>query len=79
MSNLFEPFGFDASELSTVALTMLGSGIVGAILLGAFVDKTGLYKCSMHVVTFMTVFPTCMIIVTLTWFLENESMFMGWI
>ena len=77
MSNLFDPFGFSPSELSTLALLMLGSGIVGAVFVGFFLDKTRLYKCTMRVILFFTVFATIMIIVTLTWFVDHEPMFIG--
>ena len=78
MSNLFDPFGFTPAQLSTLALLMLGSGIVGAVLVGVFIDKTSLYKSTMHFILFMTMFATIMIIITLTYFKKNESMFIGW-
>ena len=77
MSNLFDPFGFGPGELSTLALLMLGSGILGAVLTGVFIDKTNKYKSTMHFLLFMTMFSTIMIIVTLSYYLENESMFLG--
>ena len=78
MSNLFDPFGFSPAEMSSLALLLLGSGVVGAIITGILIDKTGLYKLSMHVVTFMTGFATLMIIYTLTYHPDNETMFLGW-
>ena len=77
MSNLFDPFGLAPSEMSTVALLMLGSGIIGAVCTGAFIDKTGLYKSTMHFITFMTMFATISVIFALSYYLDNESMFLG--
>ena len=78
MSNIFDPFGYKPAELSSIALMLLGSGVVGAIITGLIIDKTGAYKSTMHVVTFMTGVSTWMLIVTLTWFTANQSMFLGW-
>ena len=68
LSNLFDPFGFTVSELSSRSLMLLGAGIVGAVITGLVIDKTGAYNSVMHVVTFMTSFSTMMIVVTLIWF-----------
>ena len=78
ISNLFEPFGFTPSELSLVALNILAAGIIGAVLVGILIDKTGKYKCVMQIVLFLTTGATIMIIVTLSYYLKNESMFIGW-
>ena len=78
VSNLFEPYGYSSSELSFICLMLLMAGVVGAILIGTFVDKTGKYKLTMQVVTFSIMAATIMVIVSLSWFLENEIMFIGW-
>ena len=46
ISNLFAPFGFDPREITNIGLYLLVSGIFGAILVGAYVDRTGTYKCT---------------------------------
>ena len=79
MSNLFDPFGYSPAELSTIALMMLGAGVVGAILVGALVDKTGLYKTISHVILTLTMLSGIMIVVTLRYFSTNETLFSGWI
>ena len=44
MSNIFVPFGYAPGELALFALTMLFSGIAGAIVIAIVLDKTGWYK-----------------------------------
>ena len=79
MSNLFDPFGYTPAELSTLALLMLGSGVVGAVLVGALIDRTGLYKCVSHIILFLTALSGVMLIITLKYFSTNENLFSGWI
>ena len=76
MSNLFDPFGYDASELSTVAIVMLGCGVTGAVLLGAFIDRTGMFKRSMNVLTFMLPCFTALMILVLSKS-DNKALFMS--
>jgi len=47
MSNVFDPFGFEPSEVSFISLGLLVSGVVGAISVGAFLDKFEKYKLLM--------------------------------
>jgi len=54
------------------------AGVLGAILMGAFIDRTHKYKCALTSVTFFIIISTLMVIVCLTWYLENESIFIGW-
>ena len=79
MSNLFDPFGYSPAEISTLALMMLGAGVVGAILVGALVDKTGLYKTISHVILALTMLSGIMIVVSLKYFSSNDTLFSGWI
>ena len=79
MSNLFDPFGYTPAELSTLALLMLGSGVVGAVLVGALIDRTGLYKIISHIILFLTTLSSVMIVVSLKYFSTNENLFSGWI
>ena len=60
-------------------LMLLMAGVFGAILVGAFIDKTHKYKCSMLTITAMIGFCTFMVIVTLSWFHENDVLFIGWL
>ena len=78
VSNLFDPYGYSSSELSFICLELLLCGVLGAILIGAFIDKTLKYKCAMLTITFIITFATLMVICSLTWYLENESIFIGW-
>ena len=78
VSNLFDPFGYNASDLSFICLMLLMSGVLGAILVGAFVDRTAKYNFTMKSITAMTTIATLMILVSLTWYLENQSMLITW-
>ena len=78
MSNLLDPFGYSPAELSTLALLMLGSGVVGAVLAGALIDRTGLYKTLSHIILFLTMFCGVMLVVTLKYFGSNENLLAGW-
>ena len=44
ISSIFTPFGLTPNEISMVGLYLLVAGILGALVIGAFVDRTGLYK-----------------------------------
>ena len=78
MSNLLAPFGYSPAELSTLALLMLGAGVVGAVLVGALIDRTGMYKSTSHVILFLTTVCGLMLVVTLKYFGDNENLFAGW-
>ena len=60
-------------------LLLLLAGVFGAIIIGAFIDKTHKYKCAMKSVTAMIAFCTVMVIATLTWFNDSDVMFIGWL
>ena len=53
-------------------------GVLGAVLIGAFIDRTLKYKYTMISITFSITLATIMEIVSLTWFFEGNS-FLGWI
>ena len=46
ISNIFSPFGLDPHDIAMLGLYLLGSGIVGAIVIGAWVDRTATYKAT---------------------------------
>jgi hypothetical protein len=50
LSNFFAPFGFSASEIAELGLYLLGSGVVGAVLVSLWVDRTGTYRMSTIVI-----------------------------
>ena len=59
ISSIFSPFGLNPTEISLLGLYLLVSGIVGAIVMGAFVDKTGYYKVTIIVLSLLnTIFLT---------------------
>ena len=76
MSNVFDPFGFKPSEVSFISLGLLLSGVVGAIVAGAILDRTKLYKVSMHVITFMIASLTALLILVLT-YIEQKAVLIG--
>jgi len=47
MSNVFDPFGYSPSEVSFISLGLLVAGVVGAISVGALLDKFEKYKLLM--------------------------------
>lgn len=55
ISNIFTPFGMQASEIAMVGLYLLAAGVVGAVSVGAFVDRTGLYKGTTLVLGFANI------------------------
>ena len=65
VSNLFDPFGYDVSDLSYVCLRLLGAGVIGAIVVGAVIDQTQDYKSMMGKITLMIAASTYMVIATL--------------
>lgn len=79
VSNLFDPYGYTPDELSWICLMLLLSGVLGAVLVGAFIDRTQKYKHTMHVITAGIAISLSMVIVTLSFFLESESMLISWL
>ena len=77
VSNLFDPFGYDVSELSFICLLLLGSGVFGAVIIGAIIDRTHAYKSTMIALTAMIALSSFMVILTLTYDINNESMFIA--
>ena len=77
MSNIFVPFGYAPNELAFIALVMLLSGVVGSIVTGAIVDKTGWYKYPMNFIGFSVITATVMIMLALTWFPSNRGAMYG--
>ncbi len=60
ISGLFTPFGLNAIEITYMGLYLLGSGILGAVVVGAWVDRTATYKSTMAVLTLCNiVFLVC--------------------
>jgi len=53
MSSLFHPIGFGPMEISSIGLTMLSSGVVGAAFTGWILDKTAAYR---KLLLFLTLF-----------------------
>ena len=54
ISNLMDPFGLEPRTLAQVAVGLLVSGILGAVLAGLYVDKTGKYKSTVLLMLFST-------------------------
>jgi ABC-type thiamin/hydroxymethylpyrimidine transport system permease subunit len=49
MSNLMEPFGYTPTVIALIAMVVVLSGTVAAVLTGRFLDKTNKYHFSMKV------------------------------
>ena len=76
MSNVFDPFGFEPSEIAFVLLALLLTGVIGAVVTGAFLDKTKLYKVSMHAITFLIALSTSVLIATLS-YVDSKALLVG--
>ena len=55
ISSIFTPFGFSPFDISMVGLYLLVSGIIGAVIVGIMVDRTGAYKITMITLSTMNV------------------------
>lgn len=55
ISNIFTPFGLTPNNISLVGLYLLLSGIFGAVIIGAFVDRTALYKSTMVILSIVNI------------------------
>ena len=55
ISGIFTPFGLNAVEITYMGLYLLGSGILGAVVVGAWVDRTATYKMTMMVLCFCNI------------------------
>ena len=49
MSNVFDPYGYQASEVSFISLGLLVAGVIGAVAVGAILDRFEKYKLIMTV------------------------------
>lgn len=61
LSNVFDPFGFTPSEVSFISLGLLTTGVVGAVTVGAFLDKFKMYKISMILASGVVVILTALL------------------
>lgn len=61
ISSIFSPFHMDAYEIAMVGLYLLVSGIVGALLIGAFVDRTGMYRLTTLVLGVANIVFLCIV------------------
>ena len=68
ISNVLDPFGFNPSEISFLCLGLLGAGVAGAVIAGAFLDRTKLYKVSMHSIMLIVTIVTGGVVANLHWF-----------
>ena len=68
LSNVFDPLGFTASEVSYSSLALLLCGVLGAVIFGAILDKTHKFKITVNVLTFMMAVLTTWLIVVLAYF-----------
>jgi len=53
ISSIFTPFGLSPHDISMLGLYLLLSGIIGAIIVGVIVDRTGFYKLTTFVLSAM--------------------------
>lgn len=72
ISSIFAPFGLDPIEITRIGLYLLSSGIIGAVLIGAWVDRTSTYKVTTLLILLSTV--VFLTITNQTIYHLNESM-----
>ena len=77
ISNLFEPFGYTSSEIAFIAVKLIIVGVVGAIIMGALVDRTHKYKLTMHLITISATIAILLVIAALTFRRENKDLFIS--
>lgn len=67
MSNLLNPFGYSPTEISMAGGACLLSGVVGALMIGCFLDKTAMYRKTTIGISFLALLSIIMLAVMLTW------------
>lgn len=66
ISNLLHPFGFSPSEISIAGGSCMLSGVIGALLIGLYVDHTSLYRRTHLILGFMVIVSIFMVAYVLT-------------
>ena len=74
ISNLLDPFGFTGSEAAFLRLPLLFTGLIGAVSMGFFLDKTNRYRCALPSVTALIALFMSMALFTLTKHQDNHMM-----
>ena len=46
MSNIIDPYGLTPQDIAQIGLVLLITGVIGAVSIGIWVDRTGMYKCT---------------------------------
>ena len=59
-------------KIAFLCLGLLLVGVTGAVLFGVFLDRTKLYKITMHVTMVVVIFATGSCIVIFKWFTESS-------
>ena len=72
MSNVFDPYGFLPGEIAFLCLGLLLVGVTGAVVFGVFLDKTKLYKITMHITMVLVILSIGSVNVVLTWLIESS-------
>jgi len=67
MSNVFTPFGFTGSQVAYLSLALLFSGVTGAVVFGALLDRFKFYKCLMGTCAGACTFATALLMVVMYW------------
>ena len=72
MSNVFDPYDFLPAEIAFLSLGLLLVGVTGAVLFGLFLDKTKLYKITMHITMVLVILSIGSVVAVLTWMIESR-------
>lgn len=77
MSNVFDPFGYTPSELAVIALIMLVAGVIGSIIVGVFVDKTGWYKRTMIILGVLVLSTGILVLIGISYIPRQKGVMIG--
>ena len=75
ISSMFTPFGLGSREITSLGLYLLSSGVIGAVLIGAWVDRTSTYKLTTLLVLTSSVVMLTITNQTIYYLNENMTLF----
>ena len=72
LSNLLNPFGYTVAEISILGGCSLLAGIIGALMVGWFLDRTALYRMTIITISAISVIAMSTTLITLAF--SNNSL-----
>ena len=65
MSNLLNPFGYSPTDISIAGGSSILAGVIGALVIGYFLDHTSLYRKTHITISFMALLSMILIVIVL--------------